>query len=63
MDTIYLDGAEAVRAAASRMTAAAETMERAASSMQAAFDSHERFLNDYLDRLQAVLEKATEAKK
>lgn len=62
-ESIYLHGSEDVRAAASRMFSAAETMQSAASSIQAAFESHERFLNEFLSRVEAALEQDREARK
>jgi hypothetical protein len=52
---VTLIGAEDVRAAAGRMETAASQMQSAASSIEFALDAHQRFLNDWLDRLDGVL--------
>jgi phosphoribosylpyrophosphate synthetase len=56
-DYITLIGADDVRSAASTMSSAADRMEHAASNMAYAFESHQRFLEDWLSRLQQAMEK------
>lgn len=65
----YLHGAEDVRSAASSMRSAADTMSSAASSMQDAANrirdtnfEQQRFLTEWLDRLEAIVEKIPCAK-
>lgn len=52
-----LVGAEDVRSAASTMSSAASNMQSAASSIGYHFEMHQRFLEDWLVRFEAVLEK------
>jgi hypothetical protein len=58
-DYITLLGAEEVSRAASNMSSAAADMQRAASTMQSAFDQQERFMNDWLSRLDGILQDRT----
>ena len=51
-------GAEDVSRAASSMRVASEQMGAAASNMEAALERHQRFLDDWLYRLEEVIEKA-----
>jgi len=51
---ITLLGSEQVQSAASTMARAAEDMNRAASSISAALESHQRFLDDWLSRLEDI---------
>lgn len=53
---ITLLGAEQVQSAASTMTSAASEMQRAASSIAYAFEAHQRFMDDWLLRLQQITE-------
>lgn len=62
-DYITLIGAETVQRAARTMSGAADNIQRAASHMESAMESHQRFMNDWLDRLQQVLEQDREARK
>jgi hypothetical protein len=55
MDSIYLMGAEDVSSAASSIRLAAEGMQSAASWMTEALQQHQRFLDDWLARFEAVL--------
>lgn len=55
-DYITLMGAEQVQSAASRMSSAASEMIRAASSIEDSFQRHQRFMDDWLQRLESVLE-------
>lgn len=54
-DHITLLGAEDVRSAAHTMRAAADEMQRAAMSIDASLQQHQRFLDDWLNRLDGVL--------
>lgn len=53
---VTLVGAEDVRSAASRMQSAADQMSSAASTIDSALERHQRFMDDWLDRLSGVLE-------
>ncbi|RVD44916.1 hypothetical protein EN742_00800 [Mesorhizobium sp. M4A.F.Ca.ET.020.02.1.1] len=55
---MHLIGAEDVRSAGSAMRSAAEDMRSAAFSIDSALDRHQRFLDDWLQRLEAALERA-----
>ena len=52
---VTLLGAEQVSHAAASIRAAADTMLRAASNMEGSFNEQQRFLNDWLQRLEIVL--------
>lgn len=56
MDMVHLIGAEQVKNAGHNMQAAATDMQNAASWMIEAFQQHQRFLDDWLARFEAVLE-------
>ncbi len=62
MENVYLVGTEGVERAGRQMASAAESMERAASTISHALEHHERFLEDWLQRAQAVLEEADRGK-
>lgn len=53
-------GAEQVQSAASTMRAAADEMQRAATNIDGALERHQRFLDDWLLRFEAII-KATSA--
>lgn len=53
---ITLLGAEDVQRASNRMTAAAEEMQRAASTISFALEQHQRALEDWLNRLDGILQ-------
>lgn len=55
-DYITLMGAEQVQSAASRMSSSASEMIRAASSIEDSFQRHQRFMDDWLQRLESILE-------
>ena len=55
MDSIYLHGSEEVRVAASIMSRAASEMQLAASNIAGALEQHQRFMDDWLSRLEVVL--------
>jgi hypothetical protein len=57
MNTMHLLGAEQVERAASSMNAAADKMQQAARDMDYVLGNHQRFMNDWLERLQNVLEE------
>jgi len=52
---VHLIGAEDVRSAASTMSSAAHEMQRAASSIEHSLECHQRFLDDWLIRLDGML--------
>lgn len=52
---INLLGAEDVRSAGNRMASAAEDMNRAAGTIAESLERHQRFMDDWLDRLNATL--------
>lgn len=52
---IYLIGAEDVGRAASTMSSAAQDMQSAASSIAHSLECHQRFLDDWLSRLDGML--------
>ena len=54
-DYMTLMGAEDVSRAGHRMVAAAEQMSRAAGTIDDSLFRHQRFLEDWLQRLEAVL--------
>ena len=56
MESIYLMGSEDVRSAANTMRSAAEEMNRAASYFQSVVEQQQRFMDDWLDRLQTAME-------
>lgn len=55
MDSIYLMGSEDVQSAGHTIRQAAEGMQSAASWMTEALQQHQRFLDDWLARFEAVL--------
>ncbi len=59
MNTMHLIGAEQVERASGQMTRAADDMQKAASSMAFALEQHQRFLDDWLQRLEGTLEELT----
>lgn len=54
----YLIGAEDVKNAAHTMQGAADDMNRAANNMESALLQHQRFMDERLTRLEAVLAEA-----
>ena len=54
---VHLIGAEDVRSAGSAMRAAAEDMKRAAASIEESLHRHRMFLDDWLFRLENMIEK------
>ena len=57
MDTITLIGAENISRAGWQMHDAAERMANVSANMQSVFEAHQRFLDDWLLRFEAVLDK------
>lgn len=57
MENIYLNGSEAVERAGYSITAAAEQMTRAASSMDHSLTQHQQFMEDWLSRFEAAVER------
>ena len=60
-DYVTLMGVEKVESAGYTMRSAADQMQRAASSIDESLARHQRFLDDWLTRLEAALEKAQPA--
>lgn len=60
---VHLVGAEQVQSAGSRIASAAEDIRRAAGSLDDSFRRHEFFLNEWLGRFEAVVDKLTNATK
>lgn len=56
-DYIHLIGTEQVQSAANTMSSAAEEMKQAANNMEDTFRRHQLFLDDWLLRLEAALNK------
>jgi hypothetical protein len=54
---IHLIGSEDVRAAGHRIVSAASDMNRAVGSLENALDRHHRFMDDWLDRFEGVIER------
>lgn len=55
VESIYLIGSEQVQNAANTMRSATEGMQSAASSMSYALEQHQRFLDNWLSRLESVM--------
>ena len=55
VDYVTLVGAEAVQRAANTMLSAAETMNRASENLDDALHRHRLFMDDWLQRLEAVI--------
>ncbi|WP_095203699.1 hypothetical protein [Mesorhizobium carmichaelinearum] len=55
---MHLIGAEEVRSVGNAMSGAASEMRGAASSIDSAFERHHRFLDDWLQRFEAAMERA-----
>jgi hypothetical protein len=56
-DSVILIGAEDVRSASHTMRSAADTMSSAALNIDGALERHQRFLDDWLQRFEAALER------
>jgi hypothetical protein len=56
-DLVHLVGADDVRSAGHTMRSAAETMSQAALNIDGALERHQRFLEDWLQRFEAAVEK------
>lgn len=56
MDFIHLTGADAVQSAGNAMQRAANDMQTAANSIQESLNNHSRFMDDWLYRLQELLD-------
>lgn len=57
METILLIGTEAVESAGRQMASAAEEMLRAAATLEHTLEMHQRFLDDWLMRLEEIMKK------
>jgi hypothetical protein len=55
MDSVYLHGAEDVRTASNNMRSAAEEMQQAARNIEGSLLRHQQFLDDWLHRLEQVM--------
>lgn len=55
---IILSGAEQVQSAANAMQSAASEMQRAAGNISYALESHQRFLDGWLQRFEAAIERS-----
>lgn len=59
MDSIHLDGAETVSNAARTMRSAAEEMSSAAMTIDGALERQRAFMDDWLLRFEAIVDKLT----
>lgn len=57
-DRMYLEGSDDVRRASNNVITAADKMSQAAATMDAVLDRHHRFLDDWLQRFEAALERS-----
>lgn len=57
MEHIYLQGSEQVQEAGRSIRSASEEMKQAALNIDGALERHQRFLDDWLLRLEQVLNK------
>ena len=57
MDSIYLHGSEAVEKAGYTMARTADEMKQAARNMEGALIRHQQWMDDWLYRLQQVMER------
>ncbi len=56
-DRMYLTGSEDVRTAGNTMARAADTMQDAVRNFDYALERHQRFMDDWLQRFEAALDK------
>lgn len=61
-DYVNLLGIDAVQSAAREMRSAAREMEQAARNIEGSFERHQRLLDDWLVRLEQVLENIRSTK-
>lgn len=57
MDSIYLQGSEAVTRASNSMSSSADDMIRASNNISNALSDHQRFLTEWLDRFENILKE------
>lgn len=57
MESVYLHGSDDVARAGRNIDSAASTIERAASSFGWEFEKHQRFLDDWLSRFAAEIDR------
>lgn len=57
MENIYLSGAEDVRRAGNNISSASQDMIRASNNISNALYDHQRFLTEWLDRLEEILKE------
>lgn len=53
---IHLIGAEDVRSAGHQIASAAADMNRAANNFESVFERHQRFMDDWLQRFESIME-------
>ena len=56
-EKMHLIGVEEVQRAGNNMRAAAEQMQRAANTIDEALRQHQGFMNEWIDRVEAVFQK------
>ena len=61
-DYVTLLGAEQVSSAGSQMSRAADRMQSAASSIDQSLFQHQRFMDDWLQRFEAILTESIKVK-
>ncbi len=54
-ESLYLVGADDVRAAGNAIARAADVMDQAATNLDGALERHQRFMDDWLQRFESVL--------
>jgi len=57
MEYVTLIGTEAVQSAANRMMSAADSMKHTFANIEGALTAHQRFMDDWLQRFQDVMER------
>lgn len=63
MDSVYLVGHEAVSSAASSIRSSAEQIQRAAGSIEHSLFQHQRFMDDWLQRFEQIVDKMVASNK
>lgn len=57
MDSIYLTGSEDVRSAGGTISAASQRFQQAANQMDSSMSAFMQFMNGWMDRLEAAIER------
>lgn len=57
MDSIYLQGSEDVLRASRSMSSSADAIQSASNNLSQSLYDHERFLTEWLDRLESILKE------